>query len=132
MTRRYEGAVYYIYEHFDQKTNEVVYIGCGTYARAWTFHRQDPQHTAWARQQYTKHGPGSWVRIVTSGWTANEAFAEEQRLIALRKPRFNLTWARWMFRKDHGRVYARSGKRVLTPHGSPGRRHEPTKAIPRS
>lgn len=87
--------IYYVYEHVDPRTQELIYIGHGCRGRAWT-HGSDK--TALRSQEHLAHledmtingyTADHWVRIIYSSLTKSEACETEQDLIRNRKPRYN-------------------------------------------
>lgn len=87
-----EKRHYYVYQHVNPITKEVVYIGCGKKDRAWVSqknHRQ-PEHYErllfYYDQGYTL---SDIVVIVKQGLTKKEAHTMEQCLILESKPTLN-------------------------------------------
>jgi hypothetical protein len=92
---------FYVYEHFEPTTGEIVYIGKGSGARAWQMgtytqrkgyrgHRRK-DHNEWA-ENLMKLGytADQFVRIIHRGLSKKEALDEERNFLPKRSlPRFN-------------------------------------------
>lgn len=81
---------YYIYYHVEPLTEEIVYIGIGTYDRAWQVNNRSKEHKEWLRQKYNE----SWlldvlVWIVDMDLPKEQALIEELKYIDDHRPRFN-------------------------------------------
>lgn len=92
--------IYYVYEHVEPITDEVVYIGHGCLERAWTCrsgrgktysggHRK-PEHSDWCLELMNSGlTPADWVKILYQGLCKSEANKLEHKLIDKYRPRFN-------------------------------------------
>lgn len=87
--------IYYVYEHVDPRSGELLYIGHGCRGRAWV-HGSDK--TALRSQEHLAHlesmtqdgfVPSDWVSLHNQGMTKSDACAEEQELIRMLKPTYN-------------------------------------------
>ena len=92
--------IYYVYEHKDPVTKEVVYIGYGSRDRAWKFPpisknypsaNRQPEHILWMEEK-TKQGyiVSEWVNILYKAENRDEVRLRETKLIKEFSPRFNL------------------------------------------
>lgn len=84
---------FYVYLHQHPKTNEVVYVGIGTKARAWAVNvsgSRSKEHNAWMEELLEEgYLPTDWVRIVIKGRTKNVALKIESEEIDKYRPKFN-------------------------------------------
>ena len=91
--------IYYVYEHVDPDTGEIVYIGHGKFERAWRcsttnnpthYGHRSVAHAEWLFEM-AMHGftPDSWVNIIQSGLTKKEAARIELSMIHSERPKFN-------------------------------------------
>ena len=92
---------YYVYEHFDPVTGEVVYVGEGSSHRAWvcagTYNHKSGRyllrsksHTQWAQLLLdTGYTPDQFVRVTARDLTKADARILERQRIKLLNPRFN-------------------------------------------
>ncbi len=85
--------LYYVYQHFDPLTKEIVYIGKGCHGRAWDVTRcrnEHKEHQSWMKSLCSKGFiPTDWVYIVKRGLLEEEAYTLEHDLINQGCPLFN-------------------------------------------
>jgi hypothetical protein len=93
MTFKEEGKVpFYIYQHIDPVSKEVMYLGVGQYDRAWSIRKNNrkEKHVKWLTEQYDKGFTLSdIVVIVANGLSKEEALEKELKLIKETKPMLN-------------------------------------------
>lgn len=96
-------STYYVYEHRDPQTDELVYIGIGRAWRAWAtgssrftnpaskaYGRRDLWHAGWLEDQYEKGFlPSEWVKITHRQLSKELATTIEKGLIEGYRPKFN-------------------------------------------
>jgi hypothetical protein len=97
MTNNYLSTdfIYYVYQHKDPITDEIIYIGHGCRGRAWT-HGSDKtvlrsqEHLAHL-EKMTREGfiPSDWVSILISGLLKTDACKREQEYIRTLQPTYN-------------------------------------------
>lgn len=83
---------YYVYEHHNPDTQQIVYVGLGQKERAWTMRpaNRSEDHRLYLEDLLDKgYVPSDWVSIVGKALTLKEAEALEQKLIELYKPKYN-------------------------------------------
>jgi len=87
--------IYYVYQHTDPRTGEVIYIGHGCRGRAWIHGSggsvlRSKEHLAHL-EELTQEGylPSKWVSILISGLSKSEACQREQENIRLLQPTYN-------------------------------------------
>jgi len=87
--------LYYLYQHVDPDSGEIVYVGIGTGSRAWATgtssgsHRGE-EHSAWINELYkTGYTMGDISKIVITLLSKIEALSIEDEYIKKLKPRFN-------------------------------------------
>jgi len=91
---------YYVYEHYDPDTDEIVYVGMGSLGRAWSFAdtgtaarrgNRPPEHATWAYALCDRGiSPEDFVRVTDSGLSREDALAlERDRILELGYPKFN-------------------------------------------
>jgi hypothetical protein len=86
---------YYVYKHICPKTKEVVYVGYGSYGRAWncgggkTPLRSQEHHEWMVGLLCEGFTPDQWIEIVKRNLSREEARADELLNIHEIKPRFN-------------------------------------------
>lgn len=88
---------YYVYQHIDPSTGEIVYVGMGSGGRAWGIlnrnRRHHPEHREFL-DQLTQNGflPCDWVVIIERNMTKETATLSELKLIhSLGIPKFNFS-----------------------------------------
>ena len=88
--------LYYIYQHVDPDTGEVVYVGLGTGSRAWATgtssgsHR-GKVHSAWLSDLYHQgYTMGEIAKVTTTLLTKDQALSLENEIIKALKPRYNI------------------------------------------
>lgn len=74
--------VFYVYQHVDPQTRDIVYVGKGKHGRAWDVTRcrnQHKEHQDWMKE-LCKFGyvPCDWVVIIEQGLSEEEAFLLEK------------------------------------------------------
>jgi len=83
---------YYVYQHADPETGEILYIGKGSYERAWLCrgNNRDPKYTKYLNQ-FLDNGYTLFdiVTILHKGLTNKEAEELETKLIQKIQPIFN-------------------------------------------
>ncbi len=78
-------SIYYVYTHTDPETEEVIYVGKGSRGRAW--HCAETNSRGYTHAQHLNtltlqgYTPDSWVTIIASGLTSEEAYKLETDLI---------------------------------------------------
>jgi hypothetical protein len=88
-------SVYYVYSHVDPETEELIYIGKGSRGRAWHCAETNSRgvgHAAHLDSLILKgYTPDSWVHIIESALTNEQAFALESELLWAREqfPKYN-------------------------------------------
>lgn len=92
--------MYYVYQHTDPDTEEIVYVGYGSRDRAWKFPplspnhpsaNRQPNHIAWMELKTAAgYVPSDWVKIVFRSTERNEARKHEAKMIKTLQPRYNL------------------------------------------
>lgn len=93
---------FYVYEHFDPATKEVVYVGKGCRGRAWVCEGRTPPHTRWiAHLLACGHLPDQFVRIRARGLSDRGALAHEKTAIHELHPQFNLNYGQRHFRSKN-------------------------------
>lgn len=107
MEKAKRKGIYYIYAHIDPFTKEVIYIGRGTYERAWTYKwnaSRDKEHRLYL-EDLTKRGfiATEWVKILLRQLTRAEAVKAERIFITEYLPKYN---------KDKG-AGSRTDKRLI-------------------
>lgn len=92
--------IYYVYQHVEPVTDQLMYIGHGCRERAWACrpgrgktysggHRK-PEHADWCLElMQSGCTPDDWVQIVKQGLTKDEAKILEYELINEHRPIFN-------------------------------------------
>jgi hypothetical protein len=94
-----EERVYYVYRHAHPITKELIYIGKGSKGRAWVYAQgmlRSKQHDLYLLDLTIKgYTADSWVEIIASQLTSEEAFTLETELIWSSSPRplFNSTFS---------------------------------------
>lgn len=87
--------IYYVYQHKDPRSDELIYIGHGCRGRAWT-HGSD--RSVLRSQEHLAHlesmtvdgfHAGDWVYILHSGLSKSDACKIEQELIRKYSPTYN-------------------------------------------
>lgn len=62
------GSIYYVYEHVDPRSGEIVYIGMGSGGRAWDVSRDrnhHKNHLSWMKElMFDGYIPSDWVNIL--------------------------------------------------------------------
>lgn len=85
--------IYYVYEHFDPETKQIVYFGKGCYGRAWDVtraRRENKEHQLWMKELSSRgYLPSDWVYIRERELSEKEALELEHYLINNYGPRFN-------------------------------------------
>lgn len=83
---------YYVYQHVDPKTGEILYIGKGSYERAWLCrgNNRNPEYTKYLNE-FLDNGYtlSDIVTILHKGLTNDEAENLESEIIQKIQPRFN-------------------------------------------
>lgn len=83
----------YVYEHFDPKTGEIVYVGKGSGGRAWQCSptdRGNGDHYKWLKSLLNAgYTPDDFVRVTHKNLSSDSAFLEESLSYRKLKPRFN-------------------------------------------
>jgi len=74
---------YYVYQHLD--SGSVVYVGKGSFDRAWSLKRANEEHINWMKQKL----PYLDVDIVESNLAEEDALEMERQLILKLQPKFN-------------------------------------------
>jgi hypothetical protein len=84
-----QGNKYYVYQHKDLETGELVYVGHGTNGRAWdcSGKSRDKPHKEWMLNQYLISPFFVDILFITSDKA--ECLKYEKELIYKYKPRFN-------------------------------------------
>lgn len=93
-------TIYYVYQHVDPDTGEIVYIGCGSKGRAWQYNKgsehatrnggRHSDHFRWLEDQTAKgFTMADVVVIVRKSLRKPIALKLERKLVAKHKPRFN-------------------------------------------
>lgn len=91
MTKPDDRLTYYVYDHFDPVSGEVVYIGLGTMGRAWDASTRTATHKEWCiRLSERGYTPDQYVRLRVRGLRRLAALQLERRAIEAAKPRFNV------------------------------------------
>jgi hypothetical protein len=87
---------YYVYQHKDPKTNEVVYVGMGSAGRAWDARNssnkrfKNTAHCNWIQEQLNAgYLPTDYTTVLCKGLTREEALKLEHRLVLRLKPKFD-------------------------------------------
>jgi hypothetical protein len=86
---------YYVYQHVDPSTDEVVYIGMGSAGRAWLVGEthstaRKKAHNKWADDLLNEGTtPDQFVEVLNRGLPKSEALLLENILIHKLKPKFN-------------------------------------------
>ena len=87
--------LYYLYQHIDPDSGEIVYVGIGTGSRAWATgtssgsHRSS-EHGAWITELYKAgYTMGDISKIVVTLLSKQQALTFEDEYIKRLKPRFN-------------------------------------------
>lgn len=94
MTKPDDRLTYYVYDHFDPVSGEVVYIGLGTMGRAWEASTRTRAHKEWCvRLSERGYTPDQYVRLRVRGLRRLVALQLERRAIEMAKPRFNVRHA---------------------------------------
>ena len=81
--------MYYIYAHVHPITEELLYVGKGTDARAWSIKDRGCGHHEILEALIEDYGRGSYVRIVADDLEEDNALSIEKGLIALNQPSMN-------------------------------------------
>lgn len=86
--------IHYVYYHQDPRTEEIVYVGHGSYERAWICRSTGPgrslEHAEWCRQLLELgYTPNEWVHIHEQGLSKSAAKELEQIKIKYELPKFN-------------------------------------------
>lgn len=93
MVMRMIDKRWYVYQHLDPETHEIVYVGHGTLGRAWDVSRNRNQHIDHQDWMYglTSKGyiPSDWARILQANLTKEEARELEKEYLQSRTYRFN-------------------------------------------
>lgn len=88
----YEAKRYYVYFHYDQAVNEVLYVGHGTGPRAWVMNYplRSAEHAKFLKDLETRGDiPADWVVIQDRNLSKKDACSIERKYIKKYKPRFN-------------------------------------------
>lgn len=108
---------YYVYKQVDTN-GEVVYVGKGSYSRAWDIKGRSSEHLLWMQKQL----PNLHIIIVQEEMVEKEAFWLENDLIKELKPKFNNSF----FKYGNENSNFKHGKRVgvrrnpkFKPNGEP-------------
>ena len=84
---------WYVYQHKDPRTGEIVYVGHGTLGRAWDVSRnrsQHPAHQDWMYELTERgHLPSDWTEIIERSLTKDQARQREKFYLQLRTYRYN-------------------------------------------
>jgi hypothetical protein len=88
------SSVYYIYFHVHPKTQEVLYVGYGSYERAWNFKRftsRSKEHAEELIALYNEgYTPNDWVVLQETNLLKEEAKYKETQLIDEYRPKYNV------------------------------------------
>lgn len=83
----------YVYFHVDPVTREILYIGHGTYDRAWIFKAstlRDKQHRTHLITLFNNgYSPFDWVKIKKRNLEKSEACKLEREMILKYNPKYN-------------------------------------------
>jgi len=88
--------LYYIYQHVDPDTGEIVYVGMGTGSRAWatgtsSSSMRGPMHSAWLTELYHQgYTMGDVAKVTNTLLTRQQAIQIENALIKELKPKYNI------------------------------------------
>lgn len=83
---------YYVYQHIDPETDEVIYIGRGSGSRAWMYVHpfRSEEHSEYLEDLVDRgYLPSDWVRIESRRLTKDESVLMEKKFLAEFRPRFN-------------------------------------------
>jgi hypothetical protein len=88
------NEIHYVYYHIDPRTDEIVYVGHGSYERAWVCRTTGPgrsiEHATWCKELMgAGYTPQDWVRIHI--WSLSKDKAKKLEAIKIKEdaPRFN-------------------------------------------
>ena len=81
--------MYYVYAHVAPDNGELLYIGKGTDARAWTKKGRKCGHVEVLEALDREYGRGSYVRIIADDLDESDAFLLEKGLIWMNQPSMN-------------------------------------------
>lgn len=89
-----ERRTYYVYYHYDDVSDEIVYVGHGYKSRAWIHSNgtsnRSPDHSDWMELQDQRGRlPCDYVEVYARGMTKSQACDLEQRFIRQFSPKFN-------------------------------------------
>jgi hypothetical protein len=102
--------IYYVYKHLDN--GNIVYIGMGSFDRAWSLKRKDKEHIEWLKSKL----PLIDIVFVATGLPRDEALAIEKDLIKEFKPKFNILHTeRDSARAEHGRWLFKNHPKCMSP-----------------
>lgn len=94
---------YYVYRHVDNE-GKVVYVGQGSYDRAWSLKRSSKDHVEWLKQRLP-----DGVEIVDTGLDQKTSIEMETRMIEEIQPVYNSrhTLRGYQSMSDHGKWLAK-------------------------
>ena len=81
--------MYYVYAHVAPDNGELLYIGKGHDARAWTKKGRKPGHVETLELLEKEHGRGSYVKIIADYLDEEDAYLLEKGLIWMNQPSMN-------------------------------------------
>jgi len=88
------SLVYYVYFHVHPETKELLYIGYGSYERAWNFKRftsRSDKHSEELIELYDRgYTPQDWVVLHETKLEKKIAVELEKELIDKHRPRYNI------------------------------------------
>lgn len=83
---------HYVYSHSDPVSGDLLYIGVGSYGRAWESRRYNRSEEHYRYLEYLislGYTPADWVLILDKQLDKTTAHKKEYELIGKLKPRFN-------------------------------------------
>lgn len=95
-----EEGIYYVYMHFDPKTNEILYVGMGKGSRAYAtkttkveqaaYGHRSPEHSNHLDQLMNEgYLPHEWIEFISRGLERTTALIYEKEYIGICKPKYN-------------------------------------------
>lgn len=107
---------YYVYQHIEPDTKEAVYVGLGTYGRAWNFYgnARKPEHNKWMKALVAKgHHIGELVEILHTGLSRESGKWWEKKILSERSPKFNTFLVKTFLHKKFSKAQAKAALKLF-------------------